>query len=502
MAHHIDKSGKLIEEYTAGQQPYVAVNKEENAKVITSTQKKWRDDFWAGNPIDTSLWEILSQGTGQTITNPAGVLTLATGTTADQEIILQSKEFFTVPCRLQIGMMLSQRIAQQEFYIELVSVDPNTGQVTNEGLAAWKFDGTTATQAKYTVSPKGTATRFDSGASKILSTASYSVFEIEMYGDEVWFQNTSLDSSEGRSNGYRKHQNIPHPSSLYKIRIRAKNLNPAPASSTTMQFNFASMIDYTEIVSEISASRGATAAGMALPVQVANNPYINASLLANNTNYTPDTSTNLAANATYTGSSRDMGSTSGYNRFRVVVAHQAGLTPGHLVYDFSSDGTTWRETHKIPIPSDGQYRTFEFPVFARYHRIRFVNGAIVQTMFYLGSSLVRSDGPFDLDKSLSFVHSKTNLAAAGSFVSTVLDLGSNHSVNRHRILVSADQAGTVYAEQSSDGSVWYVTNQQAVAANATVDIDDYVAARYVRVRYVNGAAAQTKFELISALVKN
>lgn len=492
---HVASSGILI---PSDVQSSIGYNSTEDMFKIQSTQKKFRDSF-SNASLDLTKWDVIQTGTGQAIAQSAGVLTMTTGTTINAETIIQSKDSFTVPFRAMFGIMLSQRIANQEFYVEMVSVN-DAGVADNQFCAAWKLDGVTATQAKYQVQSGGLA-RLDSAASTIASTASYSIKEIECFSDETWFHDRAMDSPSGRSNSYVRHQQIPDPNRLYKIRVRVKNLGTAPATTTTFSMQYITVIDYAELTTEITASRGAAQAGMALPVQIANTPTVTASVQANNT-IGQTSVANLAANATYTATSIDTGSTIQYNTYRIMVAHTAGLTPGSLIYEQSTDNATFRETHRIPIPSDGLYRTFELPVICRYVRVRFVNGATAQTLFFIMTNYSRFSGVYDLDKPLCFLHSTTPLAAAATFTGTTLDLGGNHAINRHRALCYADQAGTLYIEESRDGTTWRATLTQAVTAGGVVEVDSIVVARYQRVRYVNGATLQGAFELQSALVKS
>lgn len=55
----------------------------------------------------------------------------------------------------------------------------------------------------------------------------------------------------------------------------------------------------------------------------------------------------------------------------------------------------------------------------------------------------------------------------------------------------ADQAGTGYVEQSTDGSAWFITGTAAIVANTPLFIYCPQVARYARVRQVNGATLQT-----------
>lgn len=474
----------------------IGYDEKENMFGIRSTQKKFRDSF-SGASLDLTKWDVIQTGAGQTISQTGGALVIGSGTTINSETIIQSKEAFTVSFRAMFGVMLSQRIANQEFYVELVSVD-DAGNADGLFAAAWKLDGTSVTQGKYQVQSGGLA-RLESSAVTISTTASYAIKEIECFADETWFHDRGMDSASGRSQSYVRHQQIPDPNRLYKIRIRAKNLGTAPASNTNFSMQYITVVDYAELTTEITASRGTAASGMSMPVQISNNPTVYTQML--NTAYSEFTAA-LAAGATSTATGRDMGASAAYNRFRIIVAHTAGLTPAHLVYEQSTDNSTWRETHRVPLPSDGSYRTFEFPVSLRYVRAKVINGATAQTLGYMQSMAVRSDGPFDLDKTLTFVHSTTALGASGVFTGTALDLGANHSFNRHRALATASHDGTLVLEQSRDNTNWRTTGSINVTANTTAELEDLIVCRYVRVKYTNGATAQSSFELISALIRN
>jgi hypothetical protein len=62
-------------------------------------------------------------------------------------------------------------------------------------------------------------------------------------------------------------------------------------------------------------------------------------------------------------------------------------------------------------------------------------------------------------------------------------------------LVTSNQAGTLYIDQSPDGTNWYTTDTIAVSASGLGKINFDILVRYLRVRYVNGATAQTSFNL-------
>ena len=84
------------------------------------------------------------------------------------------------------------------------------------------------------------------------------------------------------------------------------------------------------------------------------------------------------------------------------------------------------------------------------------------------------------------------LAANATWTSAV-----DSSTDTGRIVgtVFADQPGTLYVEQSPDGINWDVVDSFSVSANAGLGFSVEKVAPYARVRYVNGAAAQTVFRL-------
>lgn len=64
-------------------------------------------------------------------------------------------------------------------------------------------------------------------------------------------------------------------------------------------------------------------------------------------------------------------------------------------------------------------------------------------------------------------------------------------------MVFADQAGTVYIEQSADGVNWDISTSYPVTANNGKGFNEPLYGPYVRIRYVNGATAQGTFRLYS-----
>lgn len=231
---------------------------------VKSMQKKFRESF-VGSAINTDNWETVL-GTGASNTVASGTLTMASGTTINADSYLLSKERFTVPFKLSFNLTLSQRIANQTFYVEAVSIDTVTGIPDGKNSVGFVFDGTTATTAKYRVQ-NGAMTPLD-GSNTFPTTAVGSYYEVEPFVDEAWFHGGTMDSTTGRSNSYRRHQQIADPNSIYKIRLRWLNGATAPATTTNAVLQYIACSDYAELTAEITSGRGQTVAGQGIGVNV------------------------------------------------------------------------------------------------------------------------------------------------------------------------------------------------------------------------------------------
>jgi len=238
----------------------------EDLRKVTSVQKKWRDAFATG-ALDSRKWTS-QVAAGGAITVNSGALTLSSGANANDETWVLSTESFTVPFRVSVGLALSQRIANQSFYLEAVSVDRDSGQPDGQHMLGLLFDGVTATQAKYEVQAGGMV-RLTSAASTFPTSAAGGVYELEAFIDEAWFHGATMDATSARANSYRRHQQIPDPNALYKVRLRWLNGTTAPASSTNAVLAFITVQDYAELTAEITAGRGQSVAGQGVAVQVA-----------------------------------------------------------------------------------------------------------------------------------------------------------------------------------------------------------------------------------------
>lgn len=230
------------------------------ASTIQTVTAKFRENF-PGAAIDTAIWDT-AVGTGGSLSVSGGVLTMASGTTANAVTSIITRQTFTVPFRFSIGLSLSQRIANQSFIMELVSIG-NDGLPDGKNQAAWVFDGTTATQAKYQAQNNG-LTPLTSAAVTVPTTASAQLFEIEPFADECWWHGSALDATTNRTNSYRRQTQSPDPNAIYELRLRWVNGATPPASSTNALVSFVTCTDYAEVTAEITAGRGQASGGQAI----------------------------------------------------------------------------------------------------------------------------------------------------------------------------------------------------------------------------------------------
>lgn len=361
----------------------------EDVLKVSGIQAKFRDSF-EGAGVDATKWES-AVGAGGSIAVSGGALVMGSGTTANSESYVLSKAIFTVPFLAQVGVTLSQRIANQTFFVEAVSVDPATGVPDGKSVIALMFDGTTATQAKYRVGCGG-ATPLDSAAVTFPTSAGGSYYELEPSPGDAKIHGSTTDGVAVRANSYRRHLKIPDPTASYKLRLRWLNGATAPASNTTATITFASAFDHTELQVEVVGGRGQAMAGEALPCQVLNSPSVTLSgtgnaVNANDNLFFNDSTTAQGAGATLTGTSRDVGSAAGsnhrYSAFNVFVLSDQ---PGTLRIECSNDGTTWRRATADAAVAANTPVYLRVPVMTRYYRPVYVNGATAQGTFMANSS--------------------------------------------------------------------------------------------------------------------
>lgn len=92
-----------------------------------------------------------------------------------------------------------------------------------------------------------------------------------------------------------------------------------------------------------------------------------------------DSTTVLAANAVFTGTSRDGGAAYQHFCARAYASHD-----GTLEIQDSTNASTWRQVDAVAVAA-GETKTLRCDTLARYHRVVYTNGGMPQTAFSLTS---------------------------------------------------------------------------------------------------------------------
>lgn len=363
--------------------------------IARTDQQPWRADFRTGTLDTTEDWQAPVTGAGMTIDASTGNLVISTGTTANSESYVRTRRIFSLPVRIQVALSLSQRIANQEFYIELTNA---TGDV----FARWKWDGTGTTSAKVeTASGSLAANQTLNTAVSTTSPASTLIYEIDLALDEANFRHRSFTAAGAATERSVRVDNLPHADDALYVQLRAKNLGTAPATSTNFTISHVMVQDVNELSVEVVGGRGNSGANSAVPVApqalVASTARVGFTSVPGI--WQDSTTTPLGASATFTGTSRDLwaaatgvmtASTSSFPKeYRCVAISDV---VGTLNLEVSRDsGTTWRRIKAITATTTGTGGLFvaELPPYApvmRHVRVVYVNGAGAQTHFTLAEA--------------------------------------------------------------------------------------------------------------------
>ncbi|NTU58913.1 MAG: hypothetical protein HGB00_08385 [Chlorobiaceae bacterium] len=260
--------------------------------IVGNNRAQFRDEFFS---FDTAnVWDLVQTGAGMALNlggNASGsrYLAISTGMTANSETILQTKASFMLPCKLSFGLSMSQRIADQEVFVELVSIDssgavetstlfPSSNLNNAANAASIKFDGATTANAINIIRGYGVS-ELASGSLAFLTTAASgappnffpaTVFEINADSEEVVFGARAIDSLAGMTLAAKRTQNLPDTSKRYKVRIRVRNLASSPASSTDVRLHFVRVVNATQITVDMARHMGRTSdVADSLPVSIA-----------------------------------------------------------------------------------------------------------------------------------------------------------------------------------------------------------------------------------------
>jgi hypothetical protein len=305
----------------------VVVASDQTPITIDTENVTFKDNF-PGTTLDTTKWTVnQASGSATTYAITSSVLAINAQTTANDWIAFTSNQGFTLPFRVQVIFQISQRIANNNFYVEVVNAAgalvANLGSLVVEpGVtqAAYLFNGTTNTIGAVVAQNQGFKATADTNTT-INATSSYQTIDMECRTEDVDYAVRVADTSgQPTTSSQMRSRTVLDPNETYYMQIRSVNSGTAPASNTTLSVEVVLAQDATRTVMEISGGRGNNAADKAVPVVIPGNVT---------------TTTAITRSATGTGSP------SVDTSFGTVVTHESKSSGANLFsFDFVSLDTT------------------------------------------------------------------------------------------------------------------------------------------------------------------
>lgn len=289
---------------------------------------------------------------------------------------------------------------------------PATGTCTltlfGHSYARTLYDGTTATTAKFDCQRKGWNSG-DSTATINTSASPGHIGQVLNHGRQIFFEdmlaaNTAWTYLNTATRAERR-ANLPDDNLDLYLFLWAFNGTAAPASTTTWTVGFVSVEKYANLP-VILAGMKAQGAAQTIPMAITggstvlNGSTARAGFIAGSGIWYDDSSTVLAAAASFTGTSRDLAAVATATTFNSASTYASELRvsaesdqTGTLWLEVSRDGTTWRRVKSVDttaVTGGGYYAEIIFKPSWRYARVGYTNGATLQTRFSLGSILMAS----------------------------------------------------------------------------------------------------------------
>lgn len=350
-------------------------------------------------------WGIVAQGAGQTVTIANSMLSIAAGLEIGAQTVIRCSQKIRIKTYVRFIARLSQRIANQSFILELSNAAGTT-------FARYDLNGTSATTAQCQTGNNGSTNALTNAT--VATTANFVTLDLYADTNDVVFSSVASNSNAAKAGVVSFDRFIPDPDEDYFVQIRVVNGATAPASNTTLDVDCVVIQDLTGVKVDIIRGDGTAALANMAPVNVlacAAHPVTQSGTWnvgqtgtwtvqpGNTVNTTPwlvtnrgnlffnDSTTNLAANATFTGTSRDVtiaaSTLQPYGNFNAIaVANQAGT----VRIEMSNDNSVWRRATPDTAVAANTPVILSIPVCTRYHRVVYVNGATAQTEFMINTS--------------------------------------------------------------------------------------------------------------------
>lgn len=284
-----------------------------------TSKSRFKDDFF--NFDTTNNWRVIQNPAGQLITvdgisGGSRYLNINTGLNSGDETILLSKQTFKPPVKFACAVSISQRIVNQEFYIELIGVDDNGNVVTestfpsqtvNNALNAvgLLWDGATAANLKYALRAEGISelvsgsiagqTTLASGTTPNFNATAQ--FEILLQTELTNITARLVNSAASGTQITNRTDYVPDTSLNYAVRIRVKNTG-VPASASDFRVHFIRLIDAARLSVDFGMIGGTGMDMLAAPVKVTTMPTTTVQGTSTTTPVAPTLTQRIAAAGT------------------------------------------------------------------------------------------------------------------------------------------------------------------------------------------------------------
>lgn len=268
----MDNADKLQIIYAVGEDGVKHAGVNDNILGKVDGNIVYLEDDFGGSSLDANNWDLIQTGAGHTVSVTSGLLRIATGTTINTETIIRSKKQFIGASTLRFSALLSQRIINQNFYVELADTSGNT-------YMQWDFSGAVNTTARAGTMIQGFG--LQNAATTTNATSAQQTFEILRTEKGIQFATNTANTnttSTNRANMTYGHPPLDMP--LY-IQIRAKNLGTAPATSTNFDIEKISMVNMNNLKVAVMQGEGNQSMNNALPVNVLNTQTVSGTVTVN-----------------------------------------------------------------------------------------------------------------------------------------------------------------------------------------------------------------------------
>lgn len=394
---------------------------------------------------------VIQTGSGMSVNQSAGNLVITTGTTANAETVIRSKETFSGSLLARVKTILSQRIANNTFRVELADL-------IGEALAFTVNSATSVTVQFPTVNPFTTASVGQFCRLSCIQGAAgipgrYAITSVS--GLSVTFTVASWPvSGSGTLTLYGhswlaiEYSGTTATSAFFDAQRRGwASGNTTATINTTASSGHVAQLAYDVHTAGLSDALVASATGYQWTQRasrVENLPDLNVPL------------------------------------YLILVAQNGSTAPAST--------TTWTLGF-LQVEDQGRQKVriaSSDPVGSHAQPVQVMNGISTVTANLGTPGLV------------AYTDGTVALAASGVFTGTSRDAGSTLGYSLFCANAYADQAGILYIQKSTDGSTWRNAAAIPLAAGEAKELIVRVTARYHRVYYVNGATAQAAFLLTSA----